>query len=89
MAIQITIAGRTYPINVKQEQETSLKRIASEIESHMQYLRDNYAIKDSQDILAMTVLEYANRLETSKNEAGAELSIEMLSEVESLLDDLR
>jgi len=89
MAIQITIAGRTYPINVKQDQEATLKRMAGEIESHMQFLRDNYAIKDSQDILAMTLLEYANRLESSKKEAGAELSVEMLTEVETLLDTLK
>jgi cell division protein ZapA len=89
MSIQITIAGRSYPINVKPEEEKALARIASEIESHMQYLRDNYAIKDNQDILAMTLLEYANRLETNKQEAGSEISIQMLSEVDALLDSLK
>ncbi len=89
MAIQITIAGRNYPVNVKPEEESSLQRIAGEIEAHMLYLKENYAIKDSQDILAMTLLEYANRLESNKKEAGAELSIELLSEVDALLDELR
>jgi cell division protein ZapA (FtsZ GTPase activity inhibitor) len=89
MSVQISIAGRTYPINVKPEAEDSLKRIAAEIESHMKYLRDNYAIKDSQDILAMTLLEYANRLESSKQEAGEEIGTKMLEEVETLLNDLR
>ena len=89
MSIQVTIAGRTYPINVKPEEEASLKRIAGELEAHMQHLKDNYAIKDSQDILAMTLLEYANRLESKKMEAGAEMSVQLLSEVDSLLDDLR
>lgn len=89
MSVQISIAGRTYPINVEPEAEDSLKRIATEIESHMNYLRDNYAIKDSQDILAMTLLEYANRLESSKQTAGEEISAKMLKEVETLLTELR
>jgi len=89
MSVQITIAGRSYPINVKPGEEKALSRIAAEIESHMQFLRDNYAIKDNQDILAMTLLEYANRLETNKQEAGAEISVQMLSEVDALLDTLK
>ncbi len=89
MSVQITIAGRSYPINVKPEEEAALSRIGAEIESHMQFLRDNYAIKDNQDILAMTLLEYANRLETNKQEAGAEIGVQMLSEVDALLDTLK
>lgn len=89
MAVEINIAGRTYPINVKPEEEAGLKRMAEEIQQHMDYLRENYAIKDSQDILAMTVLEYANRLESKEHEAGAARGAELLAEVEALLDELR
>ncbi len=88
LSIQINIAGRTYPLTIKREDEESLRKVAKEIQAHVDKLRQTYAVKDAQDLLAMTLLEYGTRLETRKEEEGAEMSIKLLQEVDGLLDDV-
>ena len=88
LSIQLNIAGRTYPLNIKREDEEGLRKAAKEIQEHIIKLKQSYAVKDSQDLLAMTLLEYASRLAAKTKEEGDEMSSQMLTEVDQLLDDL-
>jgi cell division protein ZapA len=88
LSIQINIAGRTYPLTIKREEEERLRSIAKDIQIHVEKLRQTYAVKDNQDLLAMTLLEYASRLDSKKEEEGAVLITEALSELDSYMDEL-
>ncbi|NND94945.1 MAG: cell division protein ZapA [Flavobacteriales bacterium] len=89
LSVQLNIAGRTYPLTIEREDEEGLRRIAKDIQVHIEKLRQTYAVKDNQDLLAMTLLEYATRLENRKQEEGAEVAQGILSELDSYLDDLK
>ena len=62
LSIKITIASRTYPLTVKTEEEESIRKAAKMIEANMKDLSDNYAVRDSQDLLAMSALQYASEV---------------------------
>ena len=88
LSIQINIAGRTYPLTIPREEEEGLRKMAKDIQSHIEKLRQTYAVKDNQDLLAMTLLEYASRLEGKNQKEGSALNIEVLSELNSFIEEL-
>ena len=88
LSVQISIAGRTYPLTIERKDEESLRKVAKEIQVHIDKLRQTYAVKDAQDLLAMTLLEYGTRLESKKMDEGIEMSVDLLEEIEGVLDGL-
>ena len=57
--LKIIIAGRTYPLTIKKEEEAAIKAAAERINSNIKKLQGSYAVKDMQDLLAMTALQLA------------------------------
>lgn len=57
--INIIIADRPYPLKVKPEEEERIRNAAREINSRVKQFQTQYAAKDKQDYLAMSVLMYA------------------------------
>lgn len=66
--IKITLAGRVYPLTVRREEEESVRRAARAIEESLRKFEEGYAVRDNQDLLAMSALQMASRLEQSQNE---------------------
>lgn len=60
--LKIVIAGRTYPLTIKKEEEAAIKAAAEKINSNIKKLQGSYAVKDMQDLLAMTALQLAVQL---------------------------
>ena len=85
LSLKVVVAGRTYPITVNEGEETKVTKAAEDINKAIKMLQDNYAVKDMQDLLAMTALQLAtkpnNTNSTNKQEAD-------YSAVEGKLDDL-
>ena len=67
LSIKVVIGGRTYPLTINREDEEKIRKSVSEIENNIKNLKDNYAVNDMQDLLAMTALEYANDSVTKNN----------------------
>lgn len=59
LSIKVTIAGRTYPLTIDRDEEEQIRKAASLINANIKDLQDNYAVKDMQDLLSMTALQYA------------------------------
>lgn len=59
IALKIIVAGRTYPLTIKKEEESAIRSAADRINSNIQKLQGSYAVKDMQDLLAMTALQIA------------------------------
>ncbi len=64
--INITIAGRRYPLNVPSEEEETLRKVGKEIEAMIKDFEANYAIKDKQDVLAMCALKLGTNAQLAK-----------------------
>jgi cell division protein ZapA (FtsZ GTPase activity inhibitor) len=59
ISIKINIADRVYPLKVNMEEEEIIRRAAKMINDRIKEYQDNYAVRDKQDLLSMSVLHYA------------------------------
>ncbi|MGB1103977.1 MAG: cell division protein ZapA [Crocinitomicaceae bacterium] len=69
VALKIIIAGRTYPLTIKKEEEQAIKDAAERINKNIKKLQGSYAVKDMQDLLAMTALQMAVQSESSRSDS--------------------
>ena len=61
LSIKVNIAGRTYPLTIAREEEEMIRKAAAEINKNIDLLKQSYAVKDNQDLLAMTALQFATK----------------------------
>ena len=85
LSIKVVIGGRTYPLTINREDEEKIRKSVSDIDSNIKNLKENYAVNDMQDLLAMTALEYANDSITKNNSVEFE---KLSKEITNLRDDL-
>lgn len=81
ISLKIVVAGRTYPLTVEESEEKKVLKAADDINKSIKLLQDNYAVKDMQDLLAMTALQLATKSNVTNEE-------EIYSEIESSLNTL-
>lgn len=76
LSIKVVVAGRSYPLTVHENEQEKVQRAADEINKAIKALQDNYAVKDMQDLLAMTALQLATKgaPKIEKIEVPADLS---------------
>jgi cell division protein ZapA (FtsZ GTPase activity inhibitor) len=84
LSLKVVVAGRTYPLTVNPGEEAKVTKAAEEINRAIKVLQDNYAVKDMQDLLAMTALQ----LSTRSAQASTSAVQPDFSEVESSLERL-
>lgn len=60
-SVKIKIAGREYPLTINNEEEQTVQLAAQSINNNIKKLQENYAVKDMQDLLAMTALQFASK----------------------------
>lgn len=63
LKIKVSIADRVYPMTVFPDQEESLRLAAQKINKVIKHYEDNYAVRDKQDVLAMSALQFASKVE--------------------------
>jgi len=64
LKIKVTIAGRVYPMRIKNEnEEEGMRKAASKINELVTKFEKNYAVSDKQDVLAMCALQFASLIE--------------------------
>lgn len=86
VSLKITIAGRTYPLNVPVSDEEKVTKAAADINKAVELLRKNYAVNDHQDLLAMSALQLlakASNEVTTQEQAPADYT-----EIEDALSHL-
>ena len=85
LSIKVSIGGRSYPLTIKRSEEEKIRKAASEINKNLKELKNNYAVVDTQDLLAMTVLQYATESVT----ANSSVEFDRLNdEILSLRDEI-
>ncbi|MEN8839030.1 MAG: cell division protein ZapA [Flavobacteriales bacterium] len=65
--VKIKIGDRVYPLTVSESEETSVELSAEKIAENIKKLKNQYKITDSQDLLAMTCLEFANKIQSAQS----------------------
>lgn len=60
-SIKVVVGGRTYPLSVEESEEQRVLKAAEDINKAIKLLQSNYAVRDMQDLLAMTALQLASK----------------------------
>lgn len=81
------IAGRTYPLKVKLQDESTLKTVVEEINEKIKQFQLNYSNRDKQDCMAMALLTYAVEFRQSNHNAEQEYIHQKLTSLDALLDE--
>lgn len=87
-SIKVVVAGRTYPLSVNESEEQKVMKAAEDINRAIKLLQDNYAVRDMQDLLAMTALQMASKGEGSKVVETSDNTAEIEGLLESLISEL-
>jgi cell division protein ZapA len=90
LKIRITIAGRVYPLNVKNEnEEEGMRKAAKKINDLVLKYEQNYAVSDKQDVLAMCALQFASLIEIKaiNNEDEIIEATKKIEDLNVLLDE--
>ena len=89
LSLNVVIGGRTYPLKVNVGEEVQIQKAAQDINRAIRLLQENYAVKDMQDLLAMSSLQLlskaSNRMNKSDEPDFSEIE-DALSEIESKLN---
>lgn len=85
LSLKVVVAGRTYPLTVSEGEQEKVQKAAEDINKAIHILKDNYAVKDMQDLLAMAALQLATKSKSSSSEAPLPADY---SSVEKALDEL-
>lgn len=59
LSIKVKIAGRMYPLTIPRQDEEKVRRAARLIDEQFHFFREQYAVKDRADLLAMVALQIA------------------------------
>lgn len=84
ISIKVNIGTRTYPLTVKPEEEDIIRQAAKNINDSIKKLQENYAVKDIQDLLAMTALQLATQQLTKKTTVVPENTEALKAEVDEI-----
>ncbi len=90
LKIRITIAGRVYPLNVKNEnEEEGMRKAAKKINDLVLKYEQNYAVSDKQDVLAMCALQFASLIEIKaiNNEDEIIEATKKIEDLNAMLDE--
>lgn len=74
--IKVNIAGRSYPLTISSEQEEVVRKAEKKIEDSLETFQKNYAVKDKQDLLAMTALQIATTAPVTETKTVIEKVVE-------------
>ena len=87
--LTVMIAGRPYPLKVRQSDQPNIRAIAKEVNDKISQYQVTYKNKDKQDCLSMTAMTYAVDLQKAQITIDQYNSIESrLTELDNLLDQL-
>ena len=86
ISLKIIIAGRTYPLTIKKEEEAAIKEAADRINSNIKKLQGSYAVKDMQDLLAMTSLQMAVQMKNGGENTPPVNQPDFSEDIQKILD---
>ncbi|MEX1190986.1 MAG: cell division protein ZapA [Brumimicrobium sp.] len=87
-SIKVILAGRNYPLTINEGEEEVVREAVDGINNSIKRLQENYAVKDMQDLLAMTALQLATRSNKTSSPKGDNVSEELLNELKRLSDSI-
>lgn len=77
--IKLNIADRLYPLTIQRSQEFYFREAAKIIEKNIKSLEDNYSVRDKQDLLAMSCIQFAAKsLQNQSKSNNSDIELEKI-----------
>ena len=77
--IKLNIADRLYPLTIQRSQEFYFREAAKIIEKNIKSLEDNYSVRDKQDLLAMSCIQFAAKsLQNQSKSSNSDTELEKI-----------
>lgn len=86
ISIKVNIGTRSYPLSVQPGEEELIRAAAHDVNENIRSLQENYAVKDIQDLLAMTALTMATQLRQKTTGGMSDADAASLADIERMLD---
>jgi len=87
LSIKVNIAGRTYPLTIDRSEEEVIRKAADNINRSIKDLGENYAVKDVQDLLAMTALQLSTQTKAISKEVETDALLNGLKSLDKELSE--
>ena len=85
--IKLNIGDRIYPLTIQRSQEFYFREAAKIIEKTIKNLEENYSVRDKQDLLAMSCIQFAAKnLQNKSKSSDSEGEVEKL--ILKIIDDI-
>ncbi len=88
ISIKVLVGGRTYPLTVSENEQEKVMKAAEDINKGIELLRQNYGVKDPQDLLAMTALQLVSKGQSSTPKSEVVMVPADYSDIELALENL-
>ncbi len=89
LSLKVVVAGRTYPLTLNEGEQDKVLKAAEDINKAIKLLQDSYAVKDMQDLLAMTALQLATKPKVQGTKVPQEADFTAIEkELENLSSEL-
>jgi len=89
LSIKVKIGGRTYPLTISRDEEEIARKAAADINKNIDSLKQNYAVKDIQDLLAITAFQYATKSVGENDSVEYEKLTEAIVKLNEELDSIK
>jgi cell division protein ZapA (FtsZ GTPase activity inhibitor) len=77
--IKLNIADRLYPLTIQRSQEFYFREAAKIIDKNIKSLEDNYSVRDKQDLLAMSCIQFAAKsLQNQSKSSNSDTELEKI-----------
>ena len=85
VTLQISIAGKNYPLSVKASEEANIRKAELQLEEAVSMFQKNYSVKDRGDLLAMAALQIITKLNNTPAQV-IEKTVEVVVEKEVIVE---
>jgi cell division protein ZapA (FtsZ GTPase activity inhibitor) len=85
--VTVWLAGRSYRLRIKPQEEEAVRKAVKQADEKVMEMRNQYAGKDDQDFLAMSLLTYAADIATGESAAFMHEELDSLTaKIDKALD---
>ncbi len=84
VALKVVVGGRQYPLTVQESEVDKIQRAADDINKAIKQLQDNFAVRDMQDLLAMTALQLSSKVTNKTNSTTSTEAVDFSETVAAL-----
>lgn len=87
-SVNITVAGRTFPIKVTSQEEKVVRLLETELNEKINEFQNTYPMRDKLDYVIMTMLTYTFDLKKSSLTIDQTVLNEKLNHIKTIMEDL-